>query len=260
LRAFRVLVVEEEAADVASRVWMSRGSDQVAAEAAELQARYYAETAETYMALHDEDEHRQALAWLAGWVAMNPGVGSILDVGAGTGANVRRLQEHFPTHRIVGVEPVEEMRRVGYSNGLPESVLRAGNAYDLAFEDGSFDVVTAFGVLHHLEKPELAIEEMSRVAARAVFISDGNTFSHGARRAKLLLRSAGLWPLAVKIKTRGRGWHYSEGDGIAFSYSIFSAMPQLRRIGEVRVMTTRPYRGPNLLRDAATVAVLSVKR
>jgi ubiquinone/menaquinone biosynthesis C-methylase UbiE len=239
---------------------VSRGSDQVATDAAELQARYYAETAEAYMTVHDEDEHRQALAWLAGWAAMDAGVGSILDVGAGTGANVQRLRKRFPAYRIVGVEPVEEMRHVGYSNGLPASALCAGNAYDLAFEDESFDVVTAFGVLHHLEKPVRAIEEMSRVAARAVFISDGNTFSHGARRMKLLLRAAGLWPLAVKIKTRGRGWHYSEGDGIAFSYSIFSAMPQLKRIGDVRVMTTRPYRGPNLLRDAATVAVLSVKR
>jgi ubiquinone/menaquinone biosynthesis C-methylase UbiE len=148
---------------------------------------------------------------------------SILDVGAGTGANVRRLQERLPTHRVVGVEPVDEMRHVGYSNGVPASVLREGNAYDLAFQDESFDVVSAFGVLHHLERPELAIEEMSRVAARAVFSSDGNNFSHGARRVKLLLRAAGLWPLVVKIKTRG------------------------------------PYRGPNLLRDAATIAVLSVK-
>jgi hypothetical protein len=47
---------------------VSVGSDQVVTDAAELQARYYAETAETYMRLHDEmSTGRPSRGSPAGW-------------------------------------------------------------------------------------------------------------------------------------------------------------------------------------------------
>ena len=227
--------------------------------AAERQASYYASTARRYMTMHDEHEHHRARAWLQGWALEND-VRSVLDVGAGTGANVARMRDGMPNARAVGVEPVSELRAVGHEEGLHPDALIDGSAYTLPFRDGDFDVVTAFAVMHHLEAPDRAIGEMLRVASRAVFISDVNNFGAGASRMKLLLRSLRLWPLVVKVKSRGRGWEFSEGDGVFYSYSLFSSLPLLQDAGDVFVMTTGPYRGPNLLSSASHIAALTVKR
>jgi ubiquinone/menaquinone biosynthesis C-methylase UbiE len=222
-----------------------------------LQSAYYARTADRYEELHDEREHREALAWLIGWALEND-VSSVLDVGAGTGAGVARLRRRLSGARVLGVEPVAAMRAQAARAGLPGDALVEGDACALQFADGEFDIVSAFGVMHHLERPQAAIAEMLRVASRAVFISDVNNFADGASAAKLALRAARLWGAAVKLKTRGRGWHFSETDGLAYSYSLLSSLPSLSGC-ELRVMTTRPYRGPNLLRSATHMAVLAIR-
>ena len=132
----------------------------------------------------------------------------------------------------------------------------------LAFDDGQFDLVCAFGVLHHIRTPDLAVAEMLRVARRAVFISDANNFGQGSlvwRSVKQCLNALRLWPLANLVKTRGRGYSVTEGDGLAYSYSVFSNYRQLQRAcHSVHFFNTLPA-GPNLYRTAGHVAVLGVK-
>ena len=101
-------LMELDRADILSRM-----------NAADLQAHYYAETAGEYMTMHDEQEHHQARAWMEGWALQNR-VQSVLDVGAGTGANVARIKEAMPRVRVVGIEPVAELRAVGYDSGLDD--------------------------------------------------------------------------------------------------------------------------------------------
>src|SRR5690606_33853332 len=65
---------------------------------------------------------------------------------------------------------------------------------------------------------------------RGVFLSDGNRFGQGrlvARAAKLGLWAAGLWPLANYVKTRGKGYQITEGDGLSYSYSVYDDLTQL---------------------------------
>ena len=240
--------MELDWADILSRV-----------EGADIQAHYYAETAGRYMTMHDEQEHHEARAWLVGWALQN-NIQSVLDVGAGTGANVARMKAAMPQVRVVGVEPVGELRAVGYDSGLDDHDLLDGNAYDLPYDDREFDVVSAFGVMHHVADPDRAIRELLRVASRAVLISDVNNFGTGASWVKLALSSLRLWPLVVKVKTRGRGWHFSDGDGVFYSYSLFSSLPLLQESGDVLVMTTRPSGGGNLRASASHIAALTVKR
>ena len=100
------------------------------------------------------------------------------------------------------------------------------------FPDDHFDLVCEFAVLHHVRKPRRAICEMSRVAARMVCISDCNFVGQGSAAVALdqgryFLR--GLWPLANWIKTRGKGYTFSQGDGLAYSYSVFQDVPNLRK-------------------------------
>lgn len=218
------------------------------------QREFFARTAADYDTSHSmRDEHGFALAWLMSLVDFYA-FESLLEVGAGTGRFLAELRLRLPA---IGVEPVEELRDQGYARGLPKADLRPGDGYALAFPDDSFDVVAAFAVLHHVRNPELVVREMLRVSRRAVFISDVNNYGHGAR-AKLWLRALRLWPAAVWLKTRGRGYYVSEGDGIAYSYSVFDSITQLRQAGrEVYVLSTRPT-SVSLLASSSHAAVLAV--
>ena len=138
----------------------------------EAQRRYYAETADRYDRLHLEEdaEHNLALSVMLG-VLDHYGIGSILDVGAGTGRTVARVKQRRPDLRIVGVEPVPELREVAFARGISRDQIVDGDALQLDFADGEFDLVCEFGALHHIPTPGAAISEMLRVARHAVFIS-----------------------------------------------------------------------------------------
>ncbi len=187
---------------------------------------------------------------------------SVLDIGSGTGRALLELRRACPDLRILGIEPSPELREIGYSKGLSEAELVDGDAQQLVFEDGAFDLVCEFGALHHIPKPQRAVSEMLRVASKAIFISDCNNFGQGGlliRTVKQTLRALGLWPVADFLKTRGKGYLVSEGDGLAYSYSIFSDYRQIsRRCKRVHLLNTRPA-GVNLYRSAATVALLGIK-
>jgi len=75
--------------------------------AAEIQQAYYAETADKYDELHnqDRDEHGLGLACMMAMIEFF-GIGSVLDVGSGTGFTLLKLKEKMPHIRAVGVETV----------------------------------------------------------------------------------------------------------------------------------------------------------
>jgi len=230
----------------------------------EIQRRYYAESASKYDSMHvdEQDEHFFALSFLIGVVGYLD-VRSILDIGSGTGRAIHFLKKQCPQLRIVGIEPVAELREIGYSKGLSRDELIDGDALNLAFDEKEFDVVCEFGVLHHIKKPELAVAEMLRVSSKAIFISDSNNFGQGsaaARSVKHALNWLRLWKLADLIKTRGKGYSISEGDGLAYSYSVFNNYAQIReQCKSVHVLNTRdgfinPYK------TAGHVALLGIKQ
>ena len=225
-----------------------------------LQREYYADTAVNYDAMHlGDDEHNLALQLLLG-VIQHYSFKSVLDVGSGTGRVLRSLKKIEGFH-AVGVEPSQELRQVGHGCGLGVDELVDGDGHALCFRDGEFDVVTAFGVLHHVSDPENVIAEMLRVSNRAIFISDGNNFGQGGLRyLKQAINAVGLWRAFNWIKTGGRGYSVSEGDGIAYSYSVFNNWYLLRRACcPVHIMTTTDT-GWNPYRSASHVAILGLKR
>jgi SAM-dependent methyltransferase len=230
----------------------------------ERQRQYYAATAHEYddRHLHEGDEHYLALCVLKGALDFLD-ARSVLDVGSGTGRALERLRSHGPRLRAIGIEPVAELRAIGHRNGIPADDLRDGDVTALDFRDGEFDVVCSFAVLHHVHRPHTAVAEMLRVARKAVFISDSNTYGQGPllkRTAKQLLRATGLWRAAVFVSTGGRGYFMSEGDGLAYKYSIFDDLGLIERhCRAVHVMNTRG-RGWNAFRTAEHVAVLGLKQ
>jgi ubiquinone/menaquinone biosynthesis C-methylase UbiE len=231
--------------------------------ATEIQRQYYAATAHEYDAKHlsEDHEHAFALRFLiasAGQFDLQ----SILDVGSGTGRALMTLKAELPHITAVGVEPSPEMRKVGHSKGLSESELIDGDALKLDFPDNSFDAVCEFGILHHVPDPARAIAEMLRVARKAIFISDCNNFGQGSRISRLVkqtINAFGLWRTADLLKTKGKGYYVGEGDGLAYSFSVFTHMKLISSQCKSVYLLNTQGGGPNLYRSASVVALLGVK-
>src|SRR4051812_43007985 len=105
------------------------------------------------------------------WLADQLGIGaesSVLDVGAGNG--MFTMAWKACAGHVEGIELSENMIQ---RSPCPESI-RQGDAYDLPYEDASFDLVFSGNVLHHLERPVDALREMARVSRSAVAICEGN--------------------------------------------------------------------------------------
>ena len=69
-----------------------------------------------------------------------------------------------------------------------------------------------------------------------------------------------LWRVADWVKTAGRGYSVSQGDGIAYSYSVFNDWPEIRRRCRIVHVVNTDGAGINPYRTAAHVAVLGLKR
>jgi len=229
----------------------------------QIQREYYARTAGDYDVAHIArgDEHHMALAFMVGMLEFLD-ARSVLDVGTGTGRVLRYLKTHAPGVSRAGVEPVAELRQIACASGIDAAEIHGGDATQLPFGDNSFDVVCAFGVLHHVRDHSRVVSEMLRVANKAILISDANNFGQGAgwkRALKQALHATGLWGVADLLKTRGRGYSITDGDGLAYSYSVYSDYPVVRaRCRTVHVFNTLDA-ATNPYRSAPHVALLGIK-
>jgi SAM-dependent methyltransferase len=229
-----------------------------------LQRQYYADTAAKYdaMQISEQDEHQFALAILSAMIEFHD-IKSVLDVGSGTGRALRYLKSRHPGVRFVGIEPVEALRKVGHQAGLSPDELKDGDINALAAADGEFDLVCEFAVLHHVPKPKQAVAEMLRVARKAIFISDANNFGQGGLMSRCLkqgINTLGLWRVFDWLRTGGKGYHVSAGDGLFYSYSVFNEYRQLREACRSIHHFNTVDAGPSLARSAPHVAILGIKK
>lgn len=229
-----------------------------------LQRQYYADTAAKYdaMQISEQDEHQVALAILSAMIEFH-GIKSVLDVGSGTGRALRYLKARHPGVRFVGIEPVEALRKVGHQAGLNPEELKDGDVNALAESDGEFDLVCEFAVLHHVPKPEMAVAEMLRVARKAIFISDANNFGQGGPMIRLLkqaINAIGLWRAFDWLRTNGKGYHISAGDGLFYSYSVFNNYAQIRASCKAVHQFNTVDAGRSFPTSAPHVAILGIKK
>jgi ubiquinone/menaquinone biosynthesis C-methylase UbiE len=227
------------------------------------QREYYGGVAPRFdkMNVKERDEHYFALATLEGLLGFLE-CRSLLDVGAGTGRTLRFFKTKRSDLRLKGIEPVAAMREQAYQLGVDRDEIIAGDARELPFGEGAFDIVTETGILHHIPNPERAISEMLRVAKKAIFISDSNNLGQGgwlARLTKQSLRAVGLWKAAYYIRSGRKGYWMSEGDGLAYPFSVYDYYALIRsRCKAVHVINTRDA-GINPYRSAPHVALLGIK-
>lgn len=211
--------------------------------AEDIQRQHYAETATRYDdELGQSPEHELALYLLLG-ITTSIKAESVLDVGAGTGRGLRFLANHRPGLRLHGVEIVDELREIAHARGIPREWMTAGSGYQLPFPDASFDIVTEFGVLHHVDRPELFVREMLRVARFGIFISDTNNLGQGGFGGRLVKNAfywLGLWKALSFIRTRGRGFVVEPHDGLWYYYTLFNQFRELKhQCHSIHMINTR---------------------
>ena len=88
--------------------------------------------------------------------------GTVLDVGAGDGI----LAEYYPKHLYTGVD--ENPRG---------PLVKFGDAYNLHFEDWSFETVVLAEVLEHMVHPVDVLAEVGSIATKQIVISVPNPYN-----------------------------------------------------------------------------------
>ena len=97
------------------------------------------------------------------------GATRVLDVGCGEGHERDRIAAALPDADIAGVDiaPAEWLARF---HPVPRRVA-VGDAAQLPFRSGAFDLVVALEVLEHVRDPRPALAEIARVASGPVILS-----------------------------------------------------------------------------------------
>jgi len=89
--------------------------------------------------------------------------GAVLDVGCGPGVLLATLAGENPDLRLAGIDLVPEMIRAAKDRLGPRADIRLGDANQLPWEDGRFDVVTCIDSFQHYLQPRAALAEIHRV-------------------------------------------------------------------------------------------------
>ncbi|MCP4230304.1 MAG: class I SAM-dependent methyltransferase [bacterium] len=116
---------------------------------------------------------RARMRFAAAFDNLPDNLNTALDVGGGDGYFGQLLLEKRPDIRTVCFDLSRSRMEAGTEReGGVE--FRAGDIYDLPFDDGAFELVTAFEVIEHLLHPQKALDEIARVCSGRVVITVPN--------------------------------------------------------------------------------------
>ncbi len=232
-----------------------------------IQEEYYKKTGVQYddLHLHNDDAHFNALNQII-TLGKELGIQTYLDVGCGTGRGVAFLLKN--SFNAYGVELSQSLlRQAIQKNDVPAHRLLYGNGLSLPFKENSFDAVCAFGLLHHIKHPNLVVKEMMRVARKVIFLSDSNRFGQGnlfSKNCKIFLWKCGLWGIANFVKTKGKNYILTEGDGVSFSYSVYDSYSLLKswakQLIEIPTDNSTQKNSENYLLTASHLLLVAVKK
>jgi len=118
---------------------------------------------DVYSGIHQQ-RHERVLQWVE-QLDLKPG-SQVLEIGCGAGFLSLALAERkLNVHAIDSVDAMVEQTRqhVQEANLADQISVDVGDITALAFEDKSFDLVLAVGVIPWIEWPDIAIQEMARM-------------------------------------------------------------------------------------------------
>jgi SAM-dependent methyltransferase len=97
------------------------------------------------------------------WIAVPDGLGW-LDIGCGTGAFTEQLIQRCRPASVTAIDPsADQLAFARNRTGAEKAEFRVGDAQDLQFPDGSFDIAVMALVVHFIPDPGKAIAELARV-------------------------------------------------------------------------------------------------
>lgn len=105
---------------------------------------------------------------------LSPPPKTILDVGCGGGDHCQRLHNWFPEANVLGIDIAAEAIDYAKRFSTDRLTFAVQKEKSLPYETGSFDVVTAMLVCHHMTDEEFIsfIKECYRISNRAVILND----------------------------------------------------------------------------------------
>ena len=127
--------------------------------------REFARQAETFVGEDSFFANPLLAEWIIGNLAPLDPVDTVLEVACGAAD----LGEHLSTwvRQVVGVDLTPEMLATGQrrleERGVRNVLLQRGDVTDLPFVSASFDLVVCRFAVHHFDRPDAAIAEMSCV-------------------------------------------------------------------------------------------------
>ena len=99
---------------------------------------------------------------------LKPGM-RLLDIGCGPGSITVGLAKQIAPGMAIGIDPsvsvIETARTLSSEVGVGNVIFESGSIYEPSFEDASFDAIFAHQVLQHLDRPVVALEQVSRLLA-----------------------------------------------------------------------------------------------
>ena len=145
------------------------------------------------------DRHAAVLDWIDA-LALKPG-SKVLEIGCGAGFMAIELAHRG--YRVYAIDSAESMIEQAHQNAMESRVtdllsLDIGDVYTLAFDDESFDLVLAIGVIPWLERADLVIQQMARVTKHSGHI----ILSYANRVGLVSLLDPWTNPALVPLKRR----------------------------------------------------------
>jgi len=105
--------------------------------------------------------------WVLSLLELRP-TDRVLEIGFGSGADIRRVAARIPKGFVMGIDHSEAMVRLASAKnaraiGAGHVTLCQGSASNLAYESNSFDAVYSINVAQFWEKPVEVAQEIRRV-------------------------------------------------------------------------------------------------
>ncbi|KAI0540071.1 ubiE/COQ5 methyltransferase [Xylaria digitata] len=176
----------------------------------------------------------------------------ILDIGCGPGSITVDLAQLVPQGSVIGIDSVGDVlsqaRELAHARGVEGNLtFQQGDANELSFADGEFDVVYCHQVLHHVKNPVDILKEMARVTRKGGLVAarevDYRALSwypelpgidkwedihmkimkanggqpKAGRYVKAWAREAGFAPQDITFTWDS--WNYQEGDAVIWAKS-----------------------------------------
>ncbi len=182
----------------------------------------------------------------------------ILDVGTGTGSNLRMLRD-LRYSAVEGLDMSEEAIRWCAGKGL--GPVRRGSICDMPFEEGRFDAVLATDIIEHVEDDERALTELTRVirpGGTALITVPAFPALWGLQdEVALHRRRYRMRPLLQLVRASGlsvaRAYH--------FNYLLFLPIwgaRQVMRLARTRLESEGQVRGPVLDRILSAIFTFDI--